>query len=814
MRAFYRLLLALLLALALCAGALAEPAADAVQSDAAARAASFREVVLLIPNEKPNKVLTEANRPGLTLSVALIANALADTDVKLSFVGTVPQEPDVPATADPAAADGLAQAVTAMEGMPVGTGNRETTYLRQRVDQIAGQAGASRLVVVLLDGVCGDKDSAFDSMENRDKTRSESLEMLFIGLDDSENAVKKDPKIIGQLTNDLYTDDDYHLLAGDTPTAKAMDLVNLVLEKLGEAPYASRRLTRRDDMLDAAALLERPLFLYADPEALTRAAEDVERSAVDGEMPAEPALRPDDGRTEEDGDAAAEASGEEESAESAGEPFRAAFGGYLLSSAVPETADSVEALSNGMLEVRLELDPIEDVVAGAGEDIPLTARVLAGEAETDRVPVAFELNGEALEDGVIPGAALTEAAKCTVTATATKSDYNIDLTESQSFRVLGAPEFTAEQTEYAAKDTVDGPRTYAVLEDRFALFEDPNRDGIEKVEVALSDDGLANTSEKGLTLEGSFEGVEHAVEVKLTATNKAGLTAEGTLKVTLTSVPAIIAGAKLEVSGAQEQYTEGDSVDVEFSLSNTTVRELTTAGMDDSWLDHIAVYVSENDAEPVAAEGNIDGWRYSAQPGVGSYTLNAWVIADTEEPDPQAEPSATVTFEVVELVTPSPEPTDTPTPPPTPTPEPTVMEQLTDKLGIGGLAGIGAGIVALILALVLLIRKSAAPRFSGMLRVNVTTKDGTYNSKPIDLTEWGKKAVAFGTLIGQSGLPPMSLLTSGELAEKLVFKPAKDGVLVVNKAHALRGPEKQIVEEGSPAVYTIKETGIELVYKR
>ena len=101
-----------------------------------------------------------------------------------------------------------------------------------------------------------------------------------------------------------------------------------------------------------------------------------------------------------------------------------------------------------------------------------------------------------------------------------------------------------------------------------------------------------------------------------------------------------------------------------------------------------------------------------------------------------------------------------------------------------------------------------------MLRVNVTTKDGTYNSKPIDLTEWGKKAVAFGTLIGQSGLPPMSLLTSGELAEKLVFKPAKDGVLVVNKAHALRGPEKQIVEEGSPAVYTIKETGIELVYKR
>ena len=49
MRAFYRLLLALLLALALCAGALAEPAADAVQSDAAARAASFREVVLLIP---------------------------------------------------------------------------------------------------------------------------------------------------------------------------------------------------------------------------------------------------------------------------------------------------------------------------------------------------------------------------------------------------------------------------------------------------------------------------------------------------------------------------------------------------------------------------------------------------------------------------------------------------------------------------------------------------------------------------------------------------------------------------------------------
>ena len=78
MRAFYRLLLALLLALALCAGALAEPAADAVQSDAAAQAASFREVVLLIPNEKPNKVLTEANRPGLTLSVALIANALAE----------------------------------------------------------------------------------------------------------------------------------------------------------------------------------------------------------------------------------------------------------------------------------------------------------------------------------------------------------------------------------------------------------------------------------------------------------------------------------------------------------------------------------------------------------------------------------------------------------------------------------------------------------------------------------------------------------------------------------------------------------------
>ena len=104
------------------------------------------------------------------------------------------------------------------------------------------------------------------------------------------------------------------------------------------------------------------------------------------------------------------------------------------------------------------------------------------------------------------------------------------------------------------------------------------------------------------------------------------------------------------------------------------------------------------------------------------------------------------------------------------------------------------GIVVLIAAVVIFIINLTRKRFKGVLTIEVTAgADKTYQSKPIDLSVWGKKAVNFGILLSGSGLPPIAELTRADVMNKLSFKPVKEGIRVTNKTDMFGTGAKAVV---------------------
>lgn len=823
---------------------------------------AVRDVVLMIPNEGTNDVLSADNLDAVKLAAALIVNALSGTGAKVTIVGTVPQvagEPAVATELDTGSANAVAEAVDALEAMPSGSGSSETTYLREKVDALAGESTQrARLAVVLLDGKNRDpRDEKFDAMVNRSQMSGDRFKMLFLGLNSDKTAVENDVKIIGQLTDDQYGEADYVSPLDGACEDRATAMANRVLGALGLEGYVGRDLRDSRDLEVAKALLRAPVFLCGGAPDEPQSVADPETADADGSAAeaAEPTLD----ETEIDGGEAfpgdgTQASEGARSVENAIARFSFAAGGRVVTDLVPENAQAVRALWSAVKAVEIDLADIDDV-GPEHEEVRASAMVLADGEATDVLPISYTLNGEPLADATVPSDLLAGAGSYTLAASVESADYGIADRSQTSFRVLGVPVFVGNQTRFQVADTVDAPNTFTVLEDRFALFVDPNGEGISSVEVSLPDASLSNVSDRGLVLQGDMSEPEKTLTATLIATNAANYSIEQPIGITLKSNPAIISGADLVMSGLEGEYVEGDPVEVSLSLSNSAFRELSTA-VDDAWLDHIAVYVSLNGAPPVVAEGNIDGWTYTAQAALGENVLSAWLTVDSIRPESfNMELSASSRGEFAAVAptippTASPVPTEppvetTPEPPveattsepplekpvpgqpteaskgdgpeePTPHPAPSAsfLDRLIESVGVGGIAAICAGIALLIAAAVLGIRRTAAPRFEGVLHVKVVCSDGTFTSDPIDLSEWGKKTVIFGNLVSQSGLPPIGLLTSGDIAEKLQFKPARDGILIVNRAHSLHGDARAIITNRNSASYTIKDNRIEFTYRR
>ena len=984
MKSTASILLVLLVCLALLTGALAEEKTIAGQADAAASsrnaagdnagdaeqpedAPAAWDVVLLIPNEKTNDVLAGENLQTAKLTAALIVNALSGSGARFSVAGTVPEtdaQPAGPAVIDADSPGAVGRALAALDALPSGTGNRETTYLREKVDALAGEERQSpRLVVVLLDGKNHDgDDSKFARMANRDKTDGDDFKMVFLGLNSDDAAVRYDEKIIGQLTDNRYGKGAYFAPVGGDCADRAVRMANRALDALGLESYKSRDLRGSEEMNYAEALLQSPVFLYdaqaaealpdtapeetrADAAAIPQSADivvdiplgadaaDIPQSAdivVDIPLSADAAV----GAKDSDGGSADDAAGR----------YAVRVGEWIVSDAVPTALQAARVMWARVRPVAVALEEI-GVVAQDSGDIAIRAAVLIGGKETDCIPISYTLNGERLADAVIDSDKLAEAGNYSLVARVDIGGFDIHAQAEESFKVARPPVFVGEQTRFQARDTVDAPNDYAVLEDRFALFTDPNGEGIESVEVSLSDDALSNISQKGLILRGEVGAPEKALTATMIATNAAGSSVEQQIDIVLTSVPALLSATGLEMSGLESEYAKGDDVTVALKLGSSAYNRLLNA-LDAAWLDHITAYVSLNGAVPEAAEGSIDGWSYRFRADSAENALRAWLTLDSIEPgdfNMDLEASAEAAFTVAAPAEAPPEspaiaekpadgppeesasgteaePTDGTEVEPTsgteaeplsgteveptsgaeaeptsgteveptsgaevepssgteakptsgteveptsgtevepssgteaePTsgteaepangaadkgavapadgpaeeaeaaPEPgsgrssPLIDRLIDRLGAGGFAAACAGIALLIAVAALIIARAVAPRYNGVLCIRVNTGESAYESNPIDLAEWGKKTVTFGNLMGQSGLPPISTLTTGEIAERLRFKPARNGILILNKTRSLRGEARLTVSPQNPARYIVQDIQLEFTYRR
>lgn len=807
-----RSFLPLLLALLLCSAGFAEQVTDggaASADDTGKELTAQSELYLLVSNAGTDTLLGGAGQTEVQIAAALIMNALEESDVLITVAGT---EPDTEAVSvHSGQADAMAAVSAAIEQMGAGSKDTASTNMRGSLDGLAGLYSTEKpdvdtLVVMLNSGaIYTDKESFYsNNMKHAGQMKTDSFEVLFCGVDADEAF---STAFIPMVSGGLYAETEYMDIRTDADeTGKAaVQLANAVLDRLGMTGYERYALAEGSASIgEAGRLLKNALFMY--PASADN--EQIDGEAASSEASAEPSA---EASAEPTAEASAEPTAEESAEpeqESAEVPVTVQCGEWELTDA----ARGQDAVTVYGRKREIVLEVTTNAQYELGNEIEWTVLATVDGEPLNPGDIAYELSGKSFVpvDGKIPGELVGTVGSYWLNATVKYWDIGISVSNGMGFKVIGAPVWAGDDEEATVLDVPEKPGMYVCFTDVKSLFEDPNGEGIESVTFEL-DDPLKTRfeciwEEDTLILKGDVADEQgEKVTGRLIAINQAKLSAEKEVAVTLYSVPKLISSLKLDLTNeVSDVFDPGEAIELDLEMNKVNLLLLQNMPGAEAWSDYIKVFCAVDGGEMTELEGSLsEGWSYkgtASEPGA----LKAWLHAGSENVDSSLPAAFELEWTIAAPATV--EPSEAPV---VETPTADDEEEL-DPTMLLILVGCGAG---LILIIVLICVLALRPRFVGYLKVSVESGD-MYQGTPISMDVWGKKAITFGKIVGQTGLPPISALAIPEVMNKLVFKPVKGGIQVISKTGRLEGIGKSAVLKSNkePVEFRIAQTNVKIIF--